>query len=133
MTDRYCTVYLPETKQPMYPSILTGCLTSLTHNTQRIVFAIDVYIQGNDGGIVGVEYENALICVNQNYTYAKVNEFLENNNPYFVRLSNIVKVIKPQISHVNQCVLMMLMANGFTSCLTRIQALICCRNLNFII
>ena len=101
MTDRYCTVYLPETKQPMYPSILTGCLTSLTHNTQRIVFAIDVYIQGNDGGIVGVEYENALICVNQNYTYAKVNEFLENNNPYFVRLSNIVKVIKPQISHVN--------------------------------
>ena len=79
MTDRYCTVYLPETKQPMYPSILTGCLTSLTHNTQRIVFAIDVYIQGNDGGIVGVEYENALICVNQNSTYAKVNEFLENS------------------------------------------------------
>ena len=101
ITDRYCTVYLPETKQPMYPSILTGCLTSLRNNTQRIAFTIDVYVQVNENTIVSVEYENSLICVRTNYTYAKVNEFLENNNPYFMNLSKIVKLIKSYIPSVN--------------------------------
>ena len=95
LTERYCSVYIPESKQPMFPSIMTSCLTTLSSNTERIVFTIDIYIQEQPthNQIVG-RVENSLISVTRNYTYKQANEFIENNNPYFLHLAKLAMILK---------------------------------------
>ena len=104
LTERYNSVYLPDAKQPMLPSIMTNCLTTLSSNTERIVFTIDVYIQEQLQGIqiIRVEYENSLITIKRNYTYRQVNEFIANNNPYFLHLSKLTNTLKQNIDTTQQ-------------------------------
>lgn len=64
---RISTIYLPDKKRPMLPTILSDCLCSLQENVKRVAFVMDIYIK--DNSITNIEYKNAIIKVSHNYTY----------------------------------------------------------------
>lgn len=64
---RISTIYLPDKKRPMLPTILSDCLCSLQENVVRVAFVLDVFMK--DGDILDIKYSNCLIKVYKNYCY----------------------------------------------------------------
>jgi exoribonuclease R len=64
---RISTIYLPDKKRPMLPTILSDSLCSLQENVRRVAFVMDVFIKGND--IINIQFCNAIISVSNNYVY----------------------------------------------------------------
>jgi exoribonuclease R len=75
---RISTIYLPDKKRPMLPTILSDCLCSLQEKVTRIAFVMDVFIKDND--IIDVKFSNCFIKVIKNYCYEE--EALLNNDKY---------------------------------------------------
>jgi exoribonuclease R len=66
-SQRISTIYLPDKKRPMLPTILSECLCSLQEKVTRVAFVMDVFIKDND--IIDVKYGNCLIKVARNFCY----------------------------------------------------------------
>jgi exoribonuclease R len=66
-SKRVATIYLPDRRRPMLPTILSDTLCSLQEKQSRFAFAMD-FIVGPDG-IRNIEYRNVLINVAHNYYY----------------------------------------------------------------
>jgi exoribonuclease R len=64
---RISTIYLPDKKRPMLPTILSDCLCSLQANNTRIAFFMDIFIKDNT--IIDIKYGNCFIKVFKNYCY----------------------------------------------------------------
>ena len=64
---RISTIYLPDKKRPMLPTILSDCLCSLQENVTRIAFVMDTFIKNNE--IIDIKYANCFIKVSKNYCY----------------------------------------------------------------
>ena len=64
---RISTIYLPDKKRPMLPTILSDCLCSLQENVVRVAFVMDIFIKNNE--IIDIKYDNCFIKVYKNYTY----------------------------------------------------------------
>lgn len=64
---RISTIYLPDKKRPMMPTILSDCLCSLQENVNRIAFVMDVFIKDNE--IKDITFSNCFIKVHKNYVY----------------------------------------------------------------
>jgi hypothetical protein len=64
---RISTIYLPDKKRPMLPTILSDCLCSLQENVNRVAFYMDIFIK--DGMILDIKYGNVVIKVRKNYCY----------------------------------------------------------------
>jgi len=109
---RISTIYLPDKKRPMLPSILSDCLCSLQEHEKRIAFVMDIYIK--DDTIINIEYKNALIKVSHNYVYEEPT--LLSDTKYHDILSTIQRISKQykymnhvRNSHELVCYLMILM------------------------
>jgi exoribonuclease R len=87
-TERISTIYLPDKKRPMIPSILSDCLCSLCEKKKRIAFAIDLFIQDNK--IINIQYSNCVIIVKKNFCYEE-QELL--TNPDYNNLFEIVSQV----------------------------------------
>lgn len=68
---RISTIYLPDKKRPMLPTVLSDCLCSLQENVPRISFVVDFFIKNNE--IIDVQYCNSFIKVTKNYCYEEPN------------------------------------------------------------
>ena len=66
-SKRISTIYLPDKKRPMLPTILSDCLCSLQENVTRVAFVVDVFIK--DNMILNMQFSNCLIKVYKNYCY----------------------------------------------------------------
>lgn len=66
-SQRISTIYLPDKKRPMLPTILSDCLCSLRQNVRRVAFVMDIFIKDND--IINIKFCNAIIKVSHNYVY----------------------------------------------------------------
>jgi len=66
-SQRISTIYLPDKKRPMLPTILSECLCSLQENLTRIAFVMDVFIKNNE--IIDIKFSNCFIKVIKNYCY----------------------------------------------------------------
>jgi len=64
---RISTIYLPDKKRPMLPTILSDCLCSLQENVTRVAFAMDIFIQNDE--IIDIQFVNCFIKVTKNYCY----------------------------------------------------------------
>jgi exoribonuclease R len=111
-SQRISTIYLPDKKRPMLPTILSDCLCSLQENVTRIAFVLDVFIKDNE--IIDTKYSNCFIKVIKNYCYEE--ESLLNNEKYkelFVTTKKLSKKFKYinniKNSHDVVCYLMILM------------------------
>jgi len=67
-TDRVATVYLPDSKLPMLPHVLSDNLCSLVAGEIRYAVAMDVSL-GPDHDIETVDFTNCAIKVSRNYVY----------------------------------------------------------------
>jgi len=65
---RISTIYLPDKKRPMLPTILSDCLCSLQANEIRVAFTLDIYVnKANE--IRDVKFSNCLIKLRRNFCY----------------------------------------------------------------
>ena len=66
-SERVATIYLPDRKRPMLPTLLSDCLCSLVENETRFALTMDLKIK--DGNIESYSFTNSIIQVFKNYTY----------------------------------------------------------------
>lgn len=78
-TNRISTIYLPDRKRPMLPTILSDNICSLLEKKNRFVFVCDLFID-QDYNILNYEFKNALINVAENLYHKTDN--LKNNQHY---------------------------------------------------
>jgi len=92
--QRISTIYLPDRKRPMLPTILSDCLCSLQENRTRIALTMDINLELsslNDEIIINsINYKNTIIKVNKNFNYHS-EELLTNNN-YLLLFKIVIKL-----------------------------------------
>jgi len=78
-SKRVSTIYLPDKKRPMLPTILSDCLCSLQQGVTRLAFVMDVFLSQEVGGgitIEKIEYHNCKVSLKNNYRYEEPLLFL---------------------------------------------------------
>ena len=111
-SQRISTIYLPDKKRPMLPTILSDCLCSLQEKVTRVAFVMDVFIKDND--IIEVKYGNCLIKVARNFCYEEASLL---RNEKYINLLGITKNLSQKNRYISSvknshdvvCYLMILM------------------------
>jgi exoribonuclease R len=107
LTNRVSTIYLPDRRRPMMPTILSDNLCSLIEKQLRFAFCMDVIMNENgeivkdEGGNEMVEFKNVMIRTRNNYAY---NERRLNDDPDYNTLFRISKCIKYDIKDSHEVV-----------------------------
>jgi exoribonuclease R len=109
---RISTIYLPDRKRPMLPTILSDCLCSLQSNHTRLAFVMDLFVDGDT--ITDIKYSNCKIRVYKNYIYEE-SGLLEDK--HYQNVFEITKTISKKYKYINNvrnshetvCYLMILM------------------------
>ena len=65
---RISTIYLPDRKRPMLPTVLSDCLCSLQSGSTRFAFVMDITLNTNNE-IQDIKYVNCKIRVSKNFCY----------------------------------------------------------------
>ena len=79
-SNRIATIYLPDRKRPMLPTVLSDALCSLQENRTRFAFTLEMYFDINNFDLVDFKFENSVIKVTKNLRYDT--EEQENNIMY---------------------------------------------------
>jgi exoribonuclease R len=95
-SNRISTIYLPDRKRPMLPTVLSDALCSLTENDIR--FALELCLIIKDGKIDTFELNNSVIKVNRNLRYDTSEQ--ESYKDYNV-LFEIVKLMNKKKKYVD--------------------------------
>lgn len=69
LTNRVSTIYLPDKKRTMLPTILSDSLCSLLSKYTRYAFTMDVYISNTTFEICDIKYVNTKVRLYKNYVY----------------------------------------------------------------
>ena len=109
---RISTIYLPDKKRPMLPTVLSDCLCSLQEKVTRIAFVMDVFVK--DGNIIDIKFNNSLIKVSKNFCYEDPILLI---NPSYLHLLHTTQKISKKLKYINNvrnshelvCYLMILM------------------------
>lgn len=92
-SKRISTIYLPDRKRPMLPTVLSDCLCSLQEQQVRFAFAIDIEIKDNE--IINISFNNCSIKVVKNYRY-------EEDSLLYMKDYNLLKNLVWELNHKNQ-------------------------------
>jgi len=109
---RISTIYLPDRKRPMLPTVLSDCLCSLQENHNRFAFVMDIFIQNDE--IIQIKYSNCMIKVYKNYSYEEPSLLINSN---YIKLMDTTKKLSKKYKYINNvrnshelvCYLMILM------------------------
>ena len=112
-SKRISTIYLPDKKRPMLPTILSDCLCSLQAKAKRVAFVLDLEL-ASFNNIVSYKFSNCLVKVFKNFVYEEPDLL---KNKHYTLLFDVVtglcsktKYIKGiRDSHDLVCYLMVLM------------------------
>ena len=63
---RITTIYLPDRKRPMLPTVLSDALCSLTEKDIRFAFVLELYVDNETSQLTRHEFHNAVIKVKRN-------------------------------------------------------------------
>jgi exoribonuclease R len=96
---RISTIYLPDRKRPMLPTILSDCLCSLQEKNTRIAFAMDLRIDPHDNTIHDIQYINCKIKVTKNYCYEEPKLLM---NPQYTNLLEVAKGLSRNYKYINK-------------------------------
>jgi exoribonuclease R len=86
-SERISSIYLPDRKRPMLPTILSNILCSLYKGQDRIALVMDIYLKDND--IEKVEYNNCIINVSENFYYDEI----DTSNKHYINLKKAANII----------------------------------------
>lgn len=96
-SQRISTIYLPDRKRPMLPSVLSDVLCSLLEGKVRFAFVMEMDVREDTGEIVGdVMFKNVSIKVEKNFRYDEPD--LEANEGYQKALVLVRKMTRDDIS-----------------------------------
>lgn len=101
-SERVSSIYLPTSKIPMLPTILSDDLCSLVQGKDRCAFALDIALEltGTDGvAITNLNFKPVLINVQKNYAYEE--ETLLKNKTYS-QLFHLTKLLTKHYPYVEQ-------------------------------
>lgn len=90
-SNRISTIYLPDRKRPMLPTVLSDALCSLTENDIRFAFELELIIKTNEKGRLYVDnynFHNSVIKVFKNLRYDTEEQ---ETFPDYVKLFDVVK------------------------------------------
>jgi exoribonuclease R len=91
---RVSTIYLPDRRRPMLPTILSDNLCSLLENQKRFAFCMDIkYHVGNSEPTIS--YSNVIITVKKNFIYEE-SSLLKNS--HYRGLLELTKELDPYIT-----------------------------------
>lgn len=68
-SKRVSTIYLPDRKLPMLPTVLSDILCSLQKDCSRFTLALDLKVSNETGEILNYKFSKAVINVRENYIY----------------------------------------------------------------
>jgi exoribonuclease R len=113
-SERISTIYLPDKKRPMLPTVLSDCLCSLQAGCYRFAFVLDLTIDIRNLEIVSTKYSNCLIRVKKNFVYEEPDLLVY--APYLA-LFDVTKNLTKKYKYINNirnsheavCYLMILM------------------------
>ena len=100
-SQRIATIYLPDRKRPMLPTILSDALCSLQEKRTRFAFTLDIYIDKKTFDIKNIEYKNTSIIVDKNLRYET--DEMKNNSVFkdaMVLIKNLNKKNK-YVDHID--------------------------------
>ena len=66
-SERIATIYLPDRKRPMLPTILSECMCSLGAGSIRMALSLDLTIMDNE--IIAYDFKNTYVNVKDNHSY----------------------------------------------------------------
>lgn len=95
-SKRISTIYLPDKKRPMLPTILSDGLCSLQANIKRFAFVMDIFIKNNQ--IVNINFCNAVIKVTKNYIYEEPNLL---SNPTYYDILETTQELSKNYQYIN--------------------------------
>jgi exoribonuclease R len=93
---RISTIYLPDRKRPMLPTILSDCLCSLQSRNTRIALAMDIFIQDNE--IVDIRFCNCTVRIAKNFIYEE-SDLLINEN--YQSLFQITRILSKKYKYIS--------------------------------
>jgi exoribonuclease R len=96
-SQRVSTIYLPDKKRPMLPTILSDGLCSLQEKQTRISYTMDVTI-GRDGIIKGVRFIPCKIRVAKNFVYDEASLL---KNVYYNKLLKVVDLMSAHKKYIH--------------------------------
>ena len=112
-SKRVSTIYLPDRRRPMIPTILTDTLCSLLEKQDR--FAVSMRFFVTNDGIMDkskIEYKNVLINVKKNFRYEHNNLL---NNAHYQNIFNISRLMDTTIKDSHDLVAhWMVQMNAYT-------------------
>ena len=95
-SKRVSTIYLPEKRRPMIPTILSEGLCSLQQNVTRIALTMDIIIENNE--VVGIKYSNCFIKLYKNYIYEEYQLLLDIN---YILLLEITRNLSKKFKYIH--------------------------------
>lgn len=98
VSKRIATIYLPDKKRPMLPTILSDCLCSLQKGSSRFAFVLDLVINQTNGEIISTKYSNCLIRVHKNYVYEEP-DLLKNSS--YILLLDTTRLLSQKYKYIN--------------------------------
>ena len=96
-SQRIATIYLPNRKRPMLPTILSDAICSLQENRIRFAFTIDLKFDKNYT-LLDYKFANSCITVRKNFRYQEP-ELLE--FPLYKRLFKFIKYLNRKEKYVD--------------------------------
>jgi len=97
-SQRIATIYLPDRRRPMLPTILSDALCSLQENRIRFAFTLDIMIDKQTYEISEKKYHNTCICVHKNYDYNS-DELIQNTD--YIQLKKIIIQLNKKNKYVD--------------------------------
>ena len=85
---RISTIYLPDKKRPMLPTVLSDSLCSLLEKQTRVAFVMDIFIKNDD--IIDIQFCNCFIRVKKNFVYDEPSLLSNDSYQMVLKYSNIL-------------------------------------------
>lgn len=96
-STRVATIYLPDRKRPMLPTILSDSLCSLQEKVPRFAMTMDLFIDKQTFEIKDVKYKNCVVKVSKNYRYQE-KELMKMSD--YVFLEKTVKELSKKYQYI---------------------------------
>ena len=100
-SQRIATIYLPDRKRPMLPTILSDALCSLQENRPRFAFTLDLVISKDNWLIESSSFKNTCICIRKNLRYDTDEQ---RGDKMFKKALNYVKKMNREKSYIDNII-----------------------------
>ena len=87
-TERVSTIYLPDRKRPMLPTILSDTLCSLKEDDIKFAFTLDLYINKESYTLDNYTFKNTIINIRKNYVY---DTDIQEKDELYLKIKDVLK------------------------------------------